>query len=161
VKTFSARHLFLLLFAFLLIPATGQPCFGPRLFIAADTSAQQQALYALVSIYLKEKTGTESTPVSSDGGLAGDLIATDKADLAICRPGGDEASVVFAVPGVPLICSGDRPRSDIQFTLVLPALKKLSGLLAADDFRELSATVAEGRPPLAAARAFLDARGWL
>ncbi len=165
VISFLKSNLTYLLLTALVIFALPAPhahgCFGPKLYIGVDDSSRQQALYALVSIYLKEKTGTESQQVRVDIDTALKSLTADKADLLLLDRDIAAAPLVFEPSGVPRIYSGERPQSDLQFTLVLPALKKLSGLLRGDDFSALVALVEEGAPPLASARAFMNQRGWL
>ncbi|ORJ61584.1 hypothetical protein B5V00_05975 [Geothermobacter hydrogeniphilus] len=162
--SFPRRHkwvLCLLLFIGLLLPVAGDGCFGPKLFIGLDGSVRQETLYALVSIYIKEKTGTETAAVHLDGASPAEVLTADKADLVFCEKIPPAGRVVFKKEEMPFIVSGERPQSDLQFTLVIPALKKLSGLLPANDFSSLVQAVASGAPPLATAREFLDSRGWL
>ncbi|PNU19911.1 hypothetical protein C2E25_10210 [Geothermobacter hydrogeniphilus] len=149
------------MFTGLLLPVAGDGCFGSKLFIGLDGSVRQETLYALVSIYIKEKTGTETVAVYLDGATPAEAVTKDRADLVFCENIPPAGRVVFKKEEIPFIVSGERPQSDLQFTLVIPALKKLSGLLPADDFSSLVQAVASGAPPLATAREFLDSRGWL
>jgi hypothetical protein len=71
------------------------------------------------------------------------------------------AETLLAVPGYPLLVSGARPLTDLQFTTVVPALRKLATLLTPADLQGLAARVAAGEKPLAAARRLFKERRWL
>jgi hypothetical protein len=68
---------------------------------------------------------------------------------------------VLAIPGYPLLASGSRPLTDLQFTTVVPALRKLATLLTPRDLLALEARIAAGEKPLAAARWLCLERRWL
>ena len=66
----------------LLVSAPVQACFGPKLFVGVGQSVQDEALFALVTLYVQEKTGVGSTRIKIETGqdpLA--LISGEKADL--------------------------------------------------------------------------------
>lgn len=135
-------------------------CFGPKLYLAPSAGAEGEVLFALVSLYVKEKTGTDTVRVDPAGEEPLALLRGEKADLAFSE-GGEGGTPLLAVDGLPVLLAGRRPVEDLQFTTVAPALKKLAGLLAAADVAALAAEVEGGAPPLAAVRRFLMARGWI
>ncbi|GAB4166845.1 MAG: hypothetical protein Tsb0017_04700 [Geothermobacteraceae bacterium] len=149
-----------LLAMLLLVPAAGWSCFGPKLYIAADDSPAQQALYALVTIYIREKTGVESELVSREAGQVGDLIRADRADLEV-GTGVVPETAVFRVADQAWLLSGSRPLEDLQFSLVPKALKRLEQRLTGELLEQLIARVAAGEPPLAAARDLLRRQDWI
>lgn len=157
------KRILLILILLMLLPATQSfCCFGPKLYVGADDSPRQQFFYALVSLYIKEKTGTESELVPADAAVPLALLAEDRADLVFVAPEKSaDRTVLFEVEGLPLIVSGPRPVEDLQFTLVGPALSKLSRLLTAEKFNPQLERVVSGAPPAATARAFLTEQGWL
>ncbi len=151
-----------LVFFLVLLPGGAFGCFGPKLYIAAGDSHRQEAFYALVSIYIKEKTGTDSVHVARDGSAPGALIADSRADLEIIDESASvDGRLLFHKPGLPLLLSGPRPLEDLQFTLVPRALERLGRLLTAAQFDLLVARIAGGEAPLAAARDFLRQQDWL
>lgn len=157
------KKTFLLIFILLMLPLdSAWGCFGPKLFVGADESPRQQLFYALISLYIKEKTGTESELVAAVAGAELQLLSDDQADLVLLSRVGDTGRpLLFQVDGLPQVASGPRPLDDLQFTLVAPALTKLSRLLTAEQFNPLVDQVVAGAPPAATARAFLTGQGWL
>ncbi|TLM67240.1 MAG: hypothetical protein FDZ69_04950 [Deltaproteobacteria bacterium] len=141
--------------------APAQGCFGPKLYIGVAAEARQEMLFALVSLYVAEKTGVQSERVDLRGGDPGQALHGEQVDLAfaVAPPAGTE--VVLAVAGYPLLASGSRPLTDLQFTTVVPALRKLAGLLTPRDLAELEARIRDGATPLAAARGLCQERRWL
>ena len=69
--------------------------------------------------------------------------------------------ITLVLPGYPLLLGGSRPFNDLQFTTVVPALRKLAALLTPADLQLLEARVAAGDKPLAAARRLFKERRWL
>ena len=47
----------------LLVSAPARACFGPKLFVGAGPEIQEEALFALLTLYIQEKTGVVSTRV--------------------------------------------------------------------------------------------------
>ena len=147
------------LVAIFCVPA--QACFGPKLFVGAGQSVQDQALFALVTLYVQEKTGVESTRIDIGKGedpLA--LLAEAKADLVFVWSDTLD-NAVFQITGMPLLASGKRPLEDLQFTTVLPAISKLNRLLKQEDVERLVKRIEAGDSAMAAARKFLMELRWI
>ena len=155
------RALFAVLLTILLaVPAMA--CFGPKLYIGVAADPRQEMLFALVSLYVVEKTGVQSEQVTlqSDDPPAS-VLAAEKVDLAFAPAPLANVETVLAIPGYPLLASGSRPLNDLQFTTVVPALRKLATLLTPGDLLALEARIAAGEKPLAAARWLCQERRWL
>lgn len=137
-------------------------CFGPKLYVAAVAEPRQQALVAVATLYVREKTGVESAYVALGAG-ADPLaeLSQERADLVCAAVPSDPAGVLLAVPGYPALVGGTRVFADLQFTTVAPALRKLGGLLTPADLSLLTAQIVAGEPPLAAARRLLMERRWI
>lgn len=133
-------------------------CFGPKLYIGVGGGAEGELAFAFLSLYLKEKTGVESIKVDLAGkdGLA--ELAAARVDLAVVATA--PAAVTQLAPGM-VVASGNRPRDDLQFTTVLPALSRLERVMSGADWSELAGRVRRGDGALATARAFFTARGAL
>ncbi|TYO99618.1 hypothetical protein EDC39_102141 [Geothermobacter ehrlichii] len=151
-----------LLLLFVLLPVSAFGCFGPKLYIATGDSYRQQAFYALVSIYIKEKTGTDSVLVARGEADPGALIAASRADLEIVD-GNEPAAgrILFRKAGLPFLLSGSRPLEDLQFSLIPRALDRLCRQLTVAQFDRLVARIAQGEAPMAVAREFLRQQDWL
>ncbi len=152
----SLRVLVLLLFC-----APASACFGPKLYVGVPSGADGEILYALVSLYVKEKTGVESVSVPLEGEGGVELIRQEKIDMAFAGAPADGAEAILEIAGGPLMVSGPRPLNDLQFTTVVPALKKLGRLVTAEHLRQLAAEVARGAAPAAAVRNLLMERRWI
>ncbi|NIQ12811.1 MAG: hypothetical protein GWO08_16535, partial [Gammaproteobacteria bacterium] len=130
--------------------------------VATADSPEEQVLYAFVTLYVKEKTGVESTYVEIAGGQKPlKLIDDDKADLVLAATAADHENVVFAIEDYPGLVSGKRPYEDLQFTTVLPALKKLNGLLNKEDIDLVVGRVNAGESAMSVVRKFLMERRWI
>jgi hypothetical protein len=133
-------------------------CFGPKLFVAAGQSPEEETLFALVTLYVEEKTGVESNRVivERDDPLA--LIAEDKADLVftVLEQQGD--TTVFVLDGLPALVTGKRPVEDLQFTTVLPAIKKLQRVITGDEVMSLIRQVKDGGSAMAVVRKYFMER---
>ena len=137
-------------------------CFGPKLYVGLAAEPRQELLYALATLYVQEKTGVESERVTlAPGEDPAQALAAERIDLAFVAAPVNGAETLLAVPGYPLLASGPRPLTDLQFTTVVPALRKLARLLTPRDLEELAARVAAGEKPLAAARRLCMERRWL
>lgn len=152
--------------AVLLLALTAVPpaaaCFGPKLYIGVAADPRQELLFALVSLYVVEKTGVESERVAMAAADTPDrALAEERVDLVFAAAPLPVAPTLLAVPGYPLLASGPRPLSDLQFTTVAPALRKLATLVTPRDLVELELHVAGGETPLAAARRLFRERRWL
>jgi len=151
-----------LLLSGLLSCPDAEGCFGPKLFVGVSDSPEEEVLYALVTLYIKEKTGVESTRVeiAPDQKPLG-LIAGEQVDLAFVATEQPLRSIVFRLEGMPALAAGGRPLDDLQFTTVLPAVKKLNSLLSRADVEGLLLRVKAGESAMAAARHFLMQRRWI
>lgn len=159
VRTINIVVATLLLVALTCLPV--QACFGPKLFVGVGQGVQEQALFALVTLYVQEKTGVESTPVDIDTGqdpLA--LLSGEKADLVFVLSENHDAAI-FKIDGLPLVVAGKRPLEELQFTTVLPAIKKLNRLLTQADVDRLISRMEAGDSAMAAARKFLMELRWI
>lgn len=145
-----------------LITVPAAACFGPKLYVGVAAEPRQELLFALVALYVVEKTGVASErvvlPVGEEAGRA---LAAERVDLAFAAAPVAGAETLLVVPGYPLLVSGARPLTDLQFTTVVPALRKLAALLTAQDLIELESRVAAGDKPAAAARRLCMERRWL
>jgi hypothetical protein len=161
----AVRALKTFLAAVALMVLAGAPaaaCFGPKLYVGVAADPRQELLFALVSLYVVEKTGVESERLPLAAGESPKTaLAEERVDLAFCGAPIEGAETLLAVPGYPLLASGPRPLTDLQFTTVAPALRKLATLLTAADLAELEQRVAGGEKPLAATRRLLRERRWL
>lgn len=139
-------------------------CFGPKLYVGLVPQEHSEVMFALVTLYVQEKTGVESLRVELEPTQNPRAeLAADRLDLAlVATPAGTgDRDLVLAVGDYPGVASGVRPREDLQFTTVLPAIRKLAGLLSPAELDGLVAEVATGTSPLAAARSFLRERRWI
>jgi len=142
--------------------AQAQACFGPKLFVARGQNPVEETLYALVTLYVEEKTGVESTLTIVDEGqnpIA--LLTGEKVDMVFAAAEGTGDDVVFQLGTLPVLVTGKRPIDDLQFTTVLPAVKKLEGLLTVDDVMSLVKKVEAGESAMAVARKFFMERRWI
>ncbi len=144
-----------------LFTAPVQACFGPKLFVAAGKSVQDEALFALVTLYVQEKTGVESTRLEIEKGQAPlTLLDEEKADLIFVLSDTFD-NTVFQIAGMPLLVTGKRPLEDLQFTTVLPAIRKLNRLLKKEDVEEVINRIEAGDSAMAVARKFLMELRWI
>ncbi|MDT8440984.1 MAG: hypothetical protein RQ723_04915 [Desulfuromonadales bacterium] len=158
----AVRALILLLCGGLLLAPGSSACFGPKLYVGLAGGVEAEVMYALTTLYIKEKTGVESLRVD----LAADVdplheLVANRLDLALAAAVGDRPDRVLAHPGYPVLVSGVRPREDLQFTTVLPALARLDRLLATEDLDELVRRVNAGESAMAAVRRLLMERRWI
>lgn len=142
-----------------LLPSASSACFGPKLYLGTGSDAKADVLYALVSLYIKEKTGTETVRVPLGGKDPFREIGEERIDLAFVT--GGSGTMLLQVSGWPALASGKRPVEDLQFTTVPAALKKLNGLLRTTHLEGLLRQVQGGDSPAAAARRFLAAQKWI
>lgn len=149
------RYFFLTLLFFLcIVPAWG--CFGPKLYIGVEKGVAGDLSFALVSLYVKEKTGVEAVRVDMAKGKAVAAVAAgNEVDLAIAPAAAGPG--LLTLPDGTLLLAGRRVWEDLQFTTVLPALKKLQPLLAQADGDALMARVRGGEGALAVARSWFKA----
>ncbi|AMV72410.1 hypothetical protein JCM30471_09270 [Desulfuromonas carbonis] len=150
----------LFLILLLLLPGAAGACFGPKLHVGIGADPASQVLAEVVILYVKEKTGIETERVALGAREGEAELAADQIDLAISS-GLKGADRLFATGAGPSVAVGPRPRQDLQFTTVMPALEKLAGLFGSADLAGLQAAVAAGEPAAAAARRFLQERRWI
>lgn len=146
----------------LLLSTPVQACFGPKLFVGAGSTPEQELLYALVTLYVQEKTGVESTRV----GVGPDqrplnLLSEEKVDLVFVSPDTPTGETVFQLPDLPSLVTGPRPENDLQFTTVLPAIAKLNRLLTRADVELLLNQLETGKSAMSIARKFLMENRWI
>ena len=104
-----------------LVSSPIQACFGPKLFVGAGSTPQQELLYALVTLYVQEKTGVESTRV--DVGVSQnplDLLSADKVDLVFVPLNMSVNETVFQLSDLPPLVAGSRPVNDLPFNTSCP-----------------------------------------
>ncbi len=158
----ALRHLLLLL---LLVCLTCQPlaaCFGPKLFVGVGLGAEETVLYAMVTLYVQEKTGVESLRVDfSDGQNPLLELAEEKVDLAFILADPALSEVVFNLAGSVVLVTGKRPLDNLQFTTVLPAIRKLNSLVQPEDVTGLVAQVEAGESAMAVVRKLFMQRRWI
>jgi glycine betaine/choline ABC-type transport system substrate-binding protein len=145
-----------------LVSPPAQACFGPKLFVGAGSTTQQELLYAIVTLYVQEKTGVESTRVEVGVGqnpLA--LLTADKVDLVFVPVNESVNETVFQLSDLPPLVAGSRPVNDLQFTTVLPAVAKLNRLLTSADVELLVRQVEAGKSAMSVARKFLMENRWI
>ena len=149
---------FLLYVLLLCLASNALACFGPKLFVAAGESPEEETLFALVTLYVEEKTGVESNRVVVERNDPLALIREDKADLvfAVLDQNGDDT--VFVLDGLPALVTGKRPVEDLQFTTVLPAIKKLQRVITRDEVTDLIEQVRDGGSAMAVVRKFFMER---
>lgn len=146
----------------LLCAASVQACFGPKLFVGTGAETEQEVLFALVTLYVQEKTGVESTRVDvteSQGPL--DLLTGDKVDLVFMPVNDSSWETVLQLGGLPMLVSGPRPANDLQFTTVLPAITKLGRLLNKSHVELLASQVEAGDSAMSVVRKFLMENRWI
>lgn len=154
------RTLLALLIFFLLCGASWG-CFGPKLYLGIDCDPSSEVLYEIVSLYLKEKTGVETVRVDLDGRDPMVDLDDEKIDMTITPTTSTNVIPLITLPPRVALYSGDRPYRDIQFTTVIPALKKLASLISGDDFGRIVADIDSGMSPAAASRKLLMTKGWI
>lgn len=148
------------LLALLLVTASpARSCFGPKLYLGVGSGAEAELLQALVSLYIKEKTGVESIRVDLQDKDPRAELAAERVDLALADAGSEGA--LLKLGGFPVLLAGKRPHQDLQFTTVVPALRKLALLLDEELLRQPLAEVRGGASAPAVARQLLTRRGWL
>lgn len=147
---------------FTLAAPSAQACFGPKLFVAAGQTVAEEVLYALVTLYVEEKTGVESTFVAVDDNIEPlSLLSAEKADLVFLPASTANEDASFYIEGLPALFSGKRPREELQFTTVLPAISKLKRLVTREDVAKIVARVEAGESAMAVVRKFLMQRRWI
>lgn len=142
---------------FLLGTAPAWACFGPKLYIGVEPGLAGDLNFALVSLYIKEKTGVEAVRVdmaAKDAVAA--VAAAAQVDLATAPA--TSAGGLFPLPDGTILLAGKRVRDDLQFTTVLPALTKLQRVLMQADGVALLARLRAGEGAVAVARSWFKAQ---
>jgi len=155
------RPVLLVLLLLWLAAAPASACFGPKLYFGGVAGEEGEALYELVALYVKEKTGVETVRIDlgSEAPLA--ALSAGRADLVLVAAEAPDASTLIAIAGLPRLVVGARPQEDLQFTTVVPALRKLGRLLSAADVEVVATASSRGVPAAAAARTLLMSKGWI
>jgi hypothetical protein len=158
----AIRSLVLMILLVVLASLPAQACFGPKLFVGAGQGGQNDVVFALVTLYVQEKTGVESKRVEIEKGQDPlTLLSSEKADLVLMSADETLANTVFYIEGLPLLATGKRPLEELQFTTVLPAIKKLNRLLKYEDVSRLISRVDAGESAMAVAREFFMEHRWI
>lgn len=151
-----------LLLALILSALPAAACFGPKLYLGVTADPRQDLLFAVVSLYVQEKTGVESESVALAAGVDPlEELRAERVDMAFAAAPVSGAETLLAIAGYPLLVTGPRPLTDLQFTTVAPALRKLAALLTPADLQALEGRVAAGETPLAAVRRLFKERRWI
>jgi hypothetical protein len=158
----AVRSLVLVILLVTLASLPAQACFGPKLFVGVGQGGQNDVVFALVALYVQEKTGVESKRVEIKIGQDPlTLLFGEKADLVLVSADETLDNTVFHVEGLPLLATGKRPLEELQFTTVLPAIRKLNRLLKYEDVTRLINRVDAGESAMAVAREFLMEHRWI
>lgn len=155
------RAALLAIMLLVLFASPAAACFGPKLYLGGAAGPEGDALFELVALYVKEKTGVETVRVDLAGEAPLAALAAERADLVLVAGETPEASTLLRLEGLPRLVAGLRPQQDLQFTTVMPALRKLGRLLSAADVAALTAAVERGESAAAAARRLLMTKGWI
>ncbi len=155
------KSFFVLTCLLLLFVGQAVACFGPKLYLGVPEGEREAAIAALTCLYIKEKTGVETVqvPVSADQAVTG--VYGETLDMILVAEPEADLTVLLTVPGGPLLLSGRRPLDALQFTTVVPALKKLGNLLTAEFMDRLMTLVEAGTPPVAASRQLMMEQRWI
>ena len=146
-----------LLILFLLCTAPAWACFGPKLYIGVEPGLAGDLNFALVSLYIKEKTGVEAVRVAMAGKDAVAAVAA-AAQVDLATAPATNAGGLLTLPDGMILLAGKRVRDDLQFTTVLPALTKLQRVLMQADGVALLARVRAGEGAVAVARSWFKAQ---
>ena len=158
----AVRALICLLLVLCCGPAAA--CFGPKLYVGVPAGESPDLLYALVTLYIQEKTGVESLRVD----LAPELdplseLSADRLDLVLVAAdrAQDHPGTILSLEEYPVVVAGSRPLEELQFTTVVPAVRKLAALVTPQDMAVLLGRVSEGSSAMAAVRSLLMERRWI
>lgn len=157
------RSLKILLISMLVLslPQPAAACFGPKLFLGVPDDVPGRVLTSVVAIYVKEKTGIETERVELAGKDVITEILDEKIDYGFSAVASAKVNVLVSVDGMPSLVSGPRIGEDLQFTTVLPALRRLEKLLRPQHVDEMARRVEQGALPMTAAREFLMQQRWI
>lgn len=145
-----------LLFLALLCSMPASACFGPKLYIGVEDGVPGDLNFALLSLYIKEKTGVEAVRVAVASKDAAAEVAAEKVDLATAPS--TSSAALLTLPDGSVLLAGKRVHDDLQFTTVLPALKKLQRVLSQADGGALLDRVRGGEGALAVARSWFKSQ---
>ena len=152
-----------LFLATLVTVAPGSACFGPKLYVGVGQGPEAEVMFALVTLYTQEKTGVESLRVDLEQ-QKDPLVELREERLDLTFIPSEEAigrETLLALPEYPALVAGMRPLEELQFTTVVPAIRKLSGLLKAEDVALLVAQVKSGESAMVAVRRLFMERRWI
>lgn len=149
----------LLLVCFFAMPV--QACFGPKLFLGLPGDLRGQVLTSIIAIYVKEKTGIDSKRVALADKAVLTEIKAENLDYGFSAKADKAEQVILQIDGLPMLASGPRILSDLQFTTVVPALQRLQRLLKAEHVELILNEVESGALPMAAARDFMMRERWI
>ena len=137
-------------------------CFGPKLYVGTGEGSEADVLYAMVTLYVQEKTGVESIRVVyTDTQDPLTELDEERVDLTFA-PEAQHAEVsLLRLSGYPVLVTGKRRLEDLQSTTVVPAIRKLAGLLKSDDVVNIITQVQAGDSAMAAVRRFYMERRWI
>lgn len=156
----SIKYIFVTLLLLIALPTSA--CFGPKLYFGSVAGEEGELLFYLVTIYVQEKTGVESTRIEMTGEQTGvDLLRQEKVDLVFAAVASDQWPYLLSVGDELFLLSGPRPTDDLQFTTVPKALSRLQARLQVTDLVQLRQQVAAGVMPAKAVRNLYMQRGWI
>ncbi len=156
------RTFFLTIVFFLLTVLPTGACFGPKLYLGTGDRPVDEVLYALVSLYVKEKTGTEVVRVALADADPLEELRRERVDMILFDRATDEGQTLLGASwSLPRLVTGPRPLNDLQFTTFAPAIGKLEGRLRQRHVETLTERVDNGAAALAAVRHFLMEQGWI
>ncbi|WP_020676110.1 hypothetical protein [Geopsychrobacter electrodiphilus] len=145
-----------------LMSSSGLACFGPKLFIGVAAGQEGEMRFYLVSIYLHEKTGIDSTLIELKSGQTGaEALAAKEIDLGFSSQPGVQATPVLHLGGQLYLYSGERPLNDLQFSTVGRTLVKLQQRLDTGGLESIRQKIQTGTLPAVAVRDFLLKNGWI
>ncbi len=140
-------------------------CFGPKLFVGVGPGLEEEMRYHLVSIYLHEKTGIDSSQVElKQGQSAIEAIIAQEIDLGFAA-----ASTTLATSAVSVLqlddglklYSGERPLNDLQFSTVGRVFTRLQNRIDGSGLDPIRQGIKTGKLPATAVRDFMLENGWI
>lgn len=145
----------------LLTVVPSQACFGPKLYLGVGSDATDQVLVSLVAIYVKETTGTDVVRVPLAGRRPAQEIVAEQIDFAFVNEPAHDLAVLMQIDALPVLVSGDRIVTELQFTTVRPTLERFARRLSAADVSALVKKVEDGGMAMDVVRHFLIERRWI
>lgn len=154
------RTLLLIIGVTCVLAGAASACFGPKLYLGVAAGSEGALQYALVALYVKEKTGTEvEKVVHSATQQPREMVVREEVDFAFVEQRDGESTLITL--GDVALLTGQRIRTDLQFTTTIPALTKLARQLTVRHYAVLLEQVKQGGSPLALVREFYFSRGWI